>query len=365
VLSDAVEGSEISADDQLAVGLQDGSRNLLGGVLGYTEGGIDGAVRVELHKVAIQVGEHLAIGLNRARDQLAGIYAHALIERTIRVKLGKTVPEPTATSRSKPAPVIELPARGLKLASREPSAFRRAKWRRLTPLNLSNPPPITILPADCAAMNCTAPFGPSPMLKLVSRVPSAFSRKTPDSPATSSLPSACTVNPYTEPLMSGAGINALSSEPSEHKRGCFHSSNGTSDGWRIEGSGQSHIFRGPSVAAHLLARCCSWKYWAERVLESGRMRAILLRGLALVSCDRLSVLVCFSDSVQTEENAIATNAVQRSGLPCDRVRVMIKVCTYSPASKRKIHLVKHEKLERLADTPPLFCRWRVVRLRHH
>ena len=54
--------------------------------------------------------------------------------------------------------------------------FKRAKRNRLAPFTLVNAPPITTLPSVCRTSVVTAPFGPEPMLNVLSIVPLGVTR---------------------------------------------------------------------------------------------------------------------------------------------------------------------------------------------
>ena len=68
------------------------------------------------------------------------------------------------TLLSKPTPVI-------KLASKVPSAFNRAILPTVLPLNSSKPPPMIIFPSDWSAIFSIKPEAPEPVTKLVSTAP--------------------------------------------------------------------------------------------------------------------------------------------------------------------------------------------------
>ena len=115
----------------------------------------------------------------------------------------------------------------LKAESNVPSAFKRATKLRVVPLTVVNGPPISTLPSDCTAIWFTEEFGPEPELKLVSKLPSAFSRPiklrdTPFSvvknPPTRTFASVCTPTAFTQSLAPVLESNPVSTLPSVFNR---------------------------------------------------------------------------------------------------------------------------------------------------
>ena len=94
------------------------------------------------------------------------------------------VNEPPMSSRVSGWTTMELtPASierlGLNVPSSVPSALRRSRFVRATPLKEVKSPPRRIFPSACTARAYTVPSTPAPGLKFKSTAPFVFSRTTP------------------------------------------------------------------------------------------------------------------------------------------------------------------------------------------
>ena len=140
----------------------------------------------------------------------------------------KILPSPLSASDVTGPPLPPVPA--LKVASVEPFKFNRVIPFLVNPLNVTNAPPTKIAPSGCTTIAVTRRSAPVPALKLASSEPSAFKRAirlrlvTPltavKSPPIKILPSGCTAMAYTAPTvpLPLAALNPPSTEPSAFRR---------------------------------------------------------------------------------------------------------------------------------------------------